>query len=76
MKLGTMGEYGTPDIDIEEVGSRLNTMEGEILSCILVISSLYHTTKIMDTDLLWFYCRIWGIRVTDLMQGPVYGIFT
>jgi UDP-sulfoquinovose synthase len=39
-------------------------------------SSLYHTTKIMDTDLLWFYVRTWDIRVTDLMQGPVYGLFT
>jgi len=38
--------------------------------------SLYHTTKIMDTDLLWFYVRTWGIRVTDLMQGPVYGLRT
>jgi len=39
-------------------------------------SSLYHTTKIMDTDLLWFYVRTWDIRVTDLMQGPVYGLST
>ncbi|NPA53487.1 MAG: NAD-dependent epimerase/dehydratase family protein, partial [Aquificae bacterium] len=39
-------------------------------------SSLYHTTKIQDTDMLWFYVRTWGIRVTDLMQGPVYGIST
>ena len=30
----------------------------------------------MDTDLLWFYVRVWGLRVTDLMQGPVYGVFT
>lgn len=37
---------------------------------------MYHTTKIMDTDLLWFYVRMWDMRVTDLMQGPVYGIFT
>ena len=38
--------------------------------------SLYHTTKIQDTDLLWFYVRTWGLRVTDLMQGPVYGLST
>jgi UDP-sulfoquinovose synthase len=38
--------------------------------------SLYHTTKIMDTDLLWFYVRTWDLRVTDLMQGPVYGFVT
>ena len=38
--------------------------------------SIYHTSKIMDTDLLWFGCRVWGLKVTDLMQGPVYGIET
>ncbi|MGH9438515.1 MAG: NAD-dependent epimerase/dehydratase family protein, partial [Terriglobia bacterium] len=38
--------------------------------------SLYHTTKVMDTDLLWYYVRVWDLRVTDLMQGPVYGVFT
>jgi UDP-sulfoquinovose synthase len=37
---------------------------------------LYHTTKIMDTDLMWFSVRMWNLRVTDLMQGPVYGIET
>lgn len=77
VKLGTMGEYGTPDIDIEEgwlevehKGRRHNFLYPR------QASSLYHTTKIMDTDLLWFYVRTWGLRVTDLMQGPVYGIFT
>src|SRR5688500_1851099 len=77
MQLGTMGEYGTPNIDIEEGyieiehnGRRqkfLYPREG---------GSLYHTTKIVDTDLLWFYVRAWNLRVTDLMQGPVYGIVT
>ena len=37
---------------------------------------MYHTTKIQDTDLLFFYVRAWGLKVTDLMQGPVYGLFT
>ena len=70
-----MGEYGTPNIDIEEgwltvkhKGSQqkfLYPRQG---------SSLYHTSKIMDTDLLWFYVRTFGLRVTDLMQGPVYGV--
>jgi UDP-sulfoquinovose synthase len=77
VKLGTMGEYGTPNIDIEEgwidiehKGRRQKFLYPR------QASSLYHTTKIMDTDLLWFYIRMWGLRVTDLMQGPVYGIFT
>ena len=38
--------------------------------------AFYHTTKILDTDLLWFYARIYGLKVTDLMQGPVYGLLT
>ena len=72
-----MGEYGTPNIDIEEgwleVAHRGRTQK---FLYPRQASSLYHTTKIMDTDLLWFYVRMWDIRVTDLMQGPVYGLFT
>lgn len=77
VKLGTMGEYGTPDIDIEEGWIDINH-KGRKHKFLYPrqAGSLYHTTKIMDTDLLWFYVRMWGLRVTDLMQGPVYGIFT
>ncbi|MEM8845386.1 MAG: NAD-dependent epimerase/dehydratase family protein [Pseudomonadota bacterium] len=77
IKLGTMGEYGTPNIDIEEgwLDIEHKGRSGRFLFP-RQAGSLYHTTKIMDTDLLWFYVRTWGLRVTDLMQGPVYGIFT
>jgi UDP-sulfoquinovose synthase len=77
VKLGTMGEYGTPDIDIEE-GWLDVEHKGRQHKFLYPrqAGSLYHTTKIMDTDLLWFYVRTWGLRVTDLMQGPVYGLFT
>ena len=77
VKLGTMGEYGTPNIDIEEgwIEIKHKGRKDRFLYP-RQASSLYHTTKIMDTDLLWFYVRVWGIRVTDLMQGPVYGMFT
>jgi UDP-sulfoquinovose synthase len=77
VKLGTMGEYGTPDIDIEEgwIDIKHKGRNQKFLYP-RQASSLYHTTKIMDTDLLWFYVRMWGIRVTDLMQGPVYGLLT
>jgi len=77
IKLGTMGEYGTPNIDIEEgwLDIEYRGRKDRFLFP-RQASSLYHTTKIHDTDLLWFYVRIWGLRVTDLMQGPVYGIFT
>lgn len=76
IKVGTMGEYGTPNIDIEEGWLEVEHQgRREKFLYPRQASSLYHTTKIMDTDLLWFYCRMWNLRVTDLMQGPVYGIF-
>jgi len=77
IKLGTMGEYGTPNIDIEEgwIDIEHNDRKERFLFP-RQAGSLYHTTKIMDTDLLWFGVRMWDLRVTDLMQGPVYGIET
>jgi UDP-sulfoquinovose synthase len=77
IKLGTMGEYGTPNIDIEEGWIEIqHKNRGDRFLYPRQAGSLYHTTKIMDTDLLWFYVRIWNLRVTDLMQGPVYGLVT
>jgi len=77
VKLGTMGEYGTPNIDIEEGWLDVEHKgRKETFLYPRQAGSLYHTTKIMDTDLLWFYVRMWGLRVTDLMQGPVYGLIT
>jgi UDP-sulfoquinovose synthase len=77
VKLGTMGEYGTPDIDIEEGWLEIEH-KGRKDKFLFPrqASSLYHTTKIMDTDLMWFGVRMWNLKVTDLMQGPVYGIET
>jgi len=77
IKLGTMGEYGTPNIDIEEgwLDITHNGREGRFLFP-RQAGSLYHTTKVMDTDLMWFAVRMWDLSVTDLMQGPVYGIST
>ena len=77
VKIGTMGEYGTPSIDIEEGWIEIEHKgRKDRFLYPRQASSLYHTTKIMDTDLLWFYVRTWDLRVTDLMQGPVYGLFT
>jgi len=77
VKLGTMGEYGTPNIDIEEGWLDVNH-KGRSHKFLYPrqASSLYHTTTVLDTDLLWFYVRTYGLRVTDLMQGPVYGFVT
>jgi len=77
VKLGTMGEYGCPNIDIEE-GWLEVTHKGRKDKFLFprAAGSLYHTTKVLDTDLLWFYVRTYDLRVTDLMQGPVYGLST
>jgi UDP-sulfoquinovose synthase len=77
VKLGTMGEYGTPEIDIEEGWLEVEHKgRKDTFLYPRAAGSLYHTTKVLDTDLLWFYVRTYGLRVTDLMQGPVYGIST
>lgn len=77
IKLGTMGEYGTPDIDIEEGWLEIEHKgRKDTFLFPRQASSIYHTTKIMDTDLLWFGVRTCGLRVTDRMQGPVYGLET
>jgi UDP-sulfoquinovose synthase len=77
VKIGTMGEYGTPEIDIEEGWIEIEHKgRRDRFLFPRQASSLYHTTKVQDTDLLWFYVRTWGLAVTDLMQGPVYGLET
>jgi UDP-sulfoquinovose synthase len=77
VKLGTMGEYGTPNIDIEEGWINIEHKgRSEKFLFPRQAGSLYHTTKVLDTDLLWFYVRTHHIAVTDLMQGPVYGLST
>ena len=77
VKLGTMGEYGTPNIDIEEGWININhNGRNDTFLYPRQAGSLYHTTKVLDTDLLWFYVRTSNLCVTDLMQGPVYGLST
>ena len=77
VKLGTMGEYGTPNIDIEEGWLEIEHKgRKDKFLYPRAAGTLYHTTKVLDTDLLWFYVRLYGLTVTDLMQGPVYGLVT
>jgi UDP-sulfoquinovose synthase len=72
-----MGEYGTPNIDIEEGWIEIEHKgRKDKFLYPRAAGSLYHTTKVLDTDLIWFYVRTHGHRVTDLMQGPVYGLST
>jgi len=77
VKLGTMGEYGTPNTDIPE-GWFDFEIDGRKDRRLFPrqAGSFYHTTKILDTDILEFWVRNRGIKVTDLMQGPVYGMRT
>jgi UDP-sulfoquinovose synthase len=77
VKLGTMGEYGTPNIDIEEgyIQIRHNGREDR-LPFPKLPGSLYHCSKVHDSTNVHFGCRIWGLRATDLNQGVVYGIHT
>jgi UDP-sulfoquinovose synthase len=74
VKLGTMGEYGTPNIDIEEGWLDL-THNGRTDRVLFPKrpGSFYHLSKVHDSHNLEFGCRIWGLRVTDLNQGIVYG---
>jgi len=72
-----MGVYGTPNIDIEE-GYLEVDYKGRQHKFLYpkAPGSLYHLTKAQDGDMLYFYSRIWDLRVTDLNQGPVYGLET
>ena len=77
VKLGTMGEYGTPNIDIEEGFIRIEHKgRSDTLPFPKLPGSLYHCSKVHDSTNLHFACRVWGLRATDLNQGVVYGIDT
>lgn len=77
VKLGTMGEYGTPNIDIEE---GFITIEHKGRSDTLPFpkqpGSWYHASKVHDSHNMMLACKIWGLRATDLNQGVVYGVDT
>src|SRR5213593_1787982 len=74
VKLGTMGEYGMPNIDIEEgyitidYNGRRDTVPFPKQP-----GSFYHLSKVHDSHNIMFTCKIRGIRATDLNQGVVYG---
>ena len=77
VKLGTMGEYGTPNIDIEEGFLEIRHKGREdYLPFPKVPGSMYHLSKVHDSHNIHFACRVWGMRATDLNQGVVYGIHT
>jgi UDP-sulfoquinovose synthase len=77
VKLGTMGEYGQPEIDIEEGYIEIEHKgRTDTLPFPKLPGSLYHCSKVHDSTNIHFACRTWGLRATDLNQGVVYGIET
>ncbi len=77
VKLGTMGEYGTPNIDIEEGYITVeHNGRKDTLPYPKQPGSFYHLSKVHDSHNIMFVCKIWGLRATDLNQGVVYGTMT
>jgi UDP-sulfoquinovose synthase len=77
IKLGTMGEYGTPNIDIEEgyISIEHNGRKDR-LPYPKQPGSFYHLSKVHDSYNMMFACKVWGLRATELNQGVVYGTTT
>jgi UDP-sulfoquinovose synthase len=77
VKLGTMGEYGTPNIDIEEGFITIeHNGRKDRLPYPKQPGSFYHLSKVHDSHNIHFACKIWNLRATDLNQGVVYGVST
>ena len=77
VKLGTMGEYGTPNIDIEEGFLRIEHKgRTDVLPFPCQPGSFYHLSKVHDSHNMRFACKIWNLAATDLHQGVVYGLET
>ena len=77
VKLGTMGEYGTPNIDIEEGYITIeHNGRKDTLPYPKQPGSMYHLSKVHDSHNIHFACRMWGLKATDLNQGVVYGVLT
>ena len=74
VKLGTMGEYGTPNIDIPEGFFEIEYRgRKDKLPFPRQAGSWYHQTKVHDSNNIMMACRIWGLQSTDIMQGVVFG---
>jgi UDP-sulfoquinovose synthase len=74
VKLGTMGEYGTPNLDIPEGFFEIEYRgRKDRLPFPRQAGSWYHWSKVHDSNNVMFACRIWRLRSTDVMQGVVYG---
>ncbi len=74
VKLGTMGEYGTPNVDIPEGFFEIEFRgRWDRLPFPRQAGSWYHWSKVHGSNNIMFACNIWGLRATDIMQGVVFG---
>ena len=74
VKLGTMGEYGTPNVEIPEGFFEIEFRGRQAkLPFPRLASSWYHWSKVHGSNNIMFACKIWGLRATDIMQGVVFG---
>lgn len=83
VKLGSMGEYGTPTTSIPEGAVPQICLKRplEPTTCPMggmmfprQPGSFYHLSKVFDSLNIEFACKTWGIRSTDIMQGVVFGL--
>lgn len=74
VKIGTMGEYGTPNVDIPEGMFELEFRgRRELLPFPRQAGSWYHWSKVHGSNNIMFACKVWGLQATDIMQGVVFG---
>lgn len=74
IKLGTMGEYGTPNIDIPEGFFEVEYRgRKDYLPFPKQAGSWYHQSKVHDSNNVMMACRLWNLCSTDIMQGVVFG---
>ena len=79
INLGTMGEYGTPNVPIPEGKFEVKSKDGKFkdkLPFPRQAGSFYHQTKVAITHNMALACKIWNLRGTDIMQGVIYGTNT
>jgi UDP-sulfoquinovose synthase len=77
LKLGTLGEYGTPNLEIPEGFFDVEYRgRKDRLPFPRQPNSIYHLSKVHDSANIQFASRVWGVAATDIMQGIVYGTRT
>jgi len=76
VKMGSMGEYGLPNIEIPEGFFEIEYRgRKDILPFPKkAFTDWYHWSKVHDSGNVTLACDIWNLRATEIMQGVVYGV--